>query len=1050
LTHQNFSVDIFAYLIREQNAAVVLRRLDTKTIFESFEVSPPASAVMTAAGKLLCSYPGPAIAVSNSVVDNPTFPPELANFLSHMSSDRLDPTEGETAHPRYITQLLTDILRAFGEPTDIPRIRKRICDDVLQSNTKLPWRRSSIWLVIRVVLQTSLERTSLGRDSYKAFMASLMTDLVSKALERDMSSDLLYSMSIKISRRLVKLQTEDEFLAIAIHKATEDIKDRLELRWKNVQAAQADSSHWNASEVDVTRDTRLSLTESKKYIASVLDPTHIPSTVQDFEPHHRPRGTIDDFLGPDAKFFESAYTEDPFVTLSDFECAIEREIDGWVNRVMNLDAAYIDAACLAIQARAEGYSTRARLSYSGNPESISIMLLTLFELWVALDKLAVKSIPLLMEYSPEVQVAIFDHLLLQKAAAIERLRILQQYVASRCTRNALSVFSDRSDAYTFAVRYYHQSEELQSCKQLIEDNAEAERTTRIADLRGKSDKFRCLTNEIDAITCEYYTVWQGWSQHAYNCRRCEKQRERDSLSVEVHEWPLPDTVYDAAVVVFELRAPIAFKMWRSFTFHFLYDICTPTSQQIQSARQYILLAHYAPLSCYHSEHPGQRITLASMTEPSRVSRKSLPCTESDIFVNNINQLRFILYDTSSGVCASDALRQTDISDICTHVLPEGPYSELQYYLSGTQHTSNEVLANQATCDAELTLHEFIAFGGLRSGSLLQWINVLRELRARTLTFRDPAVHLLLLQASWEVGTLSADGSRAWHNELKNSDFGQALIDELHSLKVSVEANWLEGTTMATISILASRLLSSAEGFNVIQQSHELLRAVRDTTFEWVQELSKIDAPDEKSSRERQARVRDMAATCLSTYDVGPDNIAALLQSPQDLEILVYCSVTVMNNVPLDLYSLPIVQRLLLERNRRLSHFLETYFRDHVEDDQEGLDWAMKHLWPAYRRHTRWEVLESPNSRWLRCETAPSNDSSCQTVHLDMLTARLLVDGKPLSRLPDHFLRHPSYITLFGHVSFLPCQSASCLISPSSKCLMFSPQRFSAWNLLPRT
>ncbi|KAG2078005.1 hypothetical protein BDR04DRAFT_999481 [Suillus decipiens] len=212
--------DILAYLIREQNAAVVLRRFDTKTIFESFEVSPSVFAVMEAKGKLLCSYPGPAIAVSNLVVDNPTFPPELANFLSHMSCDASDSVafQGETADPCYITQLLTDILRAFGEPADIPRIRKRICDDALQSNATLLWRRSPIWLVVRVVLQTSLERTSLGRNSYKAFMASLMTDLVSKALEGDISSDLLYSMSIKISRRLVKLQVEDEFLAFSLSR----------------------------------------------------------------------------------------------------------------------------------------------------------------------------------------------------------------------------------------------------------------------------------------------------------------------------------------------------------------------------------------------------------------------------------------------------------------------------------------------------------------------------------------------------------------------------------------------------------------------------------------------------------------------------------------------------------------------------------------------------------------------------------------------------------------------------------------------------------------
>ncbi|KAG2744148.1 hypothetical protein P692DRAFT_20809618 [Suillus brevipes Sb2] len=994
--------DILAYLIREQNASVVLRRLDAKTIFESFEVSPPAPAVMAAKGKLLCSYPGPAISVSNSIVDNPTFPPELANFLSHMSYDALDPSvlQGETAHPRYITQLLTNILCAFGEPADIPRIRKRIGDDVIhnvatgkdapQSNITSPWRRSSLWLVIRVVLQTSLERTNLGRNGYKAFMASLMTDLVSQALEGDVPSDLLYFMSTKISRRLVKLQAEDGFLVIAMHKATEDIKDRLNLRWKDIQV---DSTHWDASsEVDITGDTRLSLTKSEKYITGALHSTHVQPAVPDFQPHHRQRGTIHDFLGADAKFFESAYAKEPFLALFDFECAIERDIDDWVNRAMNLDA-----ACMTIQALAACYSAKAQLSYSKNPENISIMLLTLFELWVALDKLVVKSIPLLMEYSPEIPATIFDCLLLRRAAAIDRLRLLQQYVAA-CTHNArsgFSTFSDSADADAFAVRYYRQSEELQSCKQHIEDEADTERKKCIVDFHNKSNKYLLLTNELDALTCDIYTDWRGRSRHDNNCRWCKKLQERANLSVEVHEWPLPECDNDAAVVLFELGAPIAFKMWRSHTFHFLHDICT--TEATQHATQHMLLTHYEPLSRHHVEHPGQRITLGSETKSSLAIRKSLPCTESDIIVKN--ELHFRLYDTKKDVWAS------------------GPYHGLQCYLSGTKHTSNEVLANQAACHAELTLHEFIAFGSLRSGSLLQWINILRELRAGTLTFRDPAVHFLLLQASLEVGELSVDGSRVWHDELKLLNFGRALINELQSLKLRVEANWLEGTTMAAISALISRLLSSAEDFDhVIQPSYELLRAVRNTTFKWVQELSKAlqEAPDEESSRECQARVRDMAVICRSTYDVGPDHITELLESPQDLEILVYCSVTVKDNMSLDKHALPPISRLLLDRHHRLSHFLEPYFRCHVKDYQEGLDRAMKHLWSAYERHTRWTVLESPNSRWLRCETAPSDDPSCQIIHLDMLTARLLVNGKPLTRLPDNILQHTSYTLLFGH------------------------------------
>jgi hypothetical protein len=501
----------------------VLRRLDAETVFESFEASPPASTVMAAEGKLLCSYPGPAIAVPNSVIDKPTFPPELANFLACMNHDVLDSAatttkadsevleERDTAHPTYITELLTGVLRAFGEPANVPRIRKRIGDDVLWSDAKLPWRRSSIWLVIRVVLQTSLERTSLGRKGYKAFMASLMTDLVHNALREDLSSDLLYFMSTKIARRMVKLQPEDVSLAMVMHKATKDIKDRLELRWKDVQVAQAESPHWDASKIDAARDTRLSLTQSEEYIVSVLHHTHIHSSMSEFQPNHRRRGTIDDFLTSNANLFNNAYAEDPFLALSDFECAIEQNIDGWVDRVITLDATSIDEGCLSIQACATSYSSKALSSYIKNPQNISIMLLTLFELWVALDKLVVKSIPLLKDYSPEVPVAIFDRLLLQKAAALERLKLLQQCVTTRNrdVRQGFSVFTDHADRDMFAVRYYEQSEDLQSCKRRIESDACHAQEVQVEELRDKDRMYKGLTKEIGELMRDPSTDWEG-------------------------------------------------------------------------------------------------------------------------------------------------------------------------------------------------------------------------------------------------------------------------------------------------------------------------------------------------------------------------------------------------------------------------------------------------------------------------------------------------------------------------------------------------------------
>ncbi|KAG0694891.1 hypothetical protein DFH29DRAFT_297800 [Suillus ampliporus] len=212
--------DVLVYMIRAQNAAVVMRKLESETIFESFEVSPDPTAVMGAKGKLICSYPGPAITVSDTIVGDATFVAELANFLVCMDQDvdldvpetKIKATstvleEADTTHHQYITELLTGILRGLGSIADVPRIRKRIGDDVLSDGATLPWRRSPLWLVIRVALQTTLERShgALGRTTYISFMLFFMAKLTILALNHDLSNDILHFMSAKIARRLFKL-----------------------------------------------------------------------------------------------------------------------------------------------------------------------------------------------------------------------------------------------------------------------------------------------------------------------------------------------------------------------------------------------------------------------------------------------------------------------------------------------------------------------------------------------------------------------------------------------------------------------------------------------------------------------------------------------------------------------------------------------------------------------------------------------------------------------------------------------------------------------------
>ena len=73
-------------------------------------------------------------------------------------------------------------------------------------------------------------------------------------------------------------------------------------------------------------------------------------------------------------------------------------------------------------------------------------------------------------------------------------------------------------------------------------------------------------------------------------------------------------------------------------------------------------------------------------------------------------------------------------------------------------------------------------------------------RTLSITFSWEEVHMLITQAAWQIGPLSMDGSiREWHFELGVPDFGIVLIREAMNLLLRIEANWMEGTTVKSIS-----------------------------------------------------------------------------------------------------------------------------------------------------------------------------------------------------------------------------------------------------------
>ncbi len=72
--------------------------------------------------------------------------------------------------------------------------------------------------------------------------------------------------------------------------------------------------------------------------------------------------------------------------------------------------------------------------------------------------------------------------------------------------------------------------------------------------------------------------------------------------------------------------------------------------------------------------------------------------------------------------------------------------------------------------------------------------------------------------------------------------------------------------------------------------------------------------------------------------------------------------------------------------------------------QQGVDFAVTSIWPAYRA-THWTVLDSPNHRWISTLTAVDTGQQSQLVHLNLPTGLLLINGKPLGRLPQNITEY---------------------------------------------
>lgn len=998
-------------------------------MFESFEASPTAAAVIGCEGRLQCSYPGPVVAVRLPEIRGLTFIAEFSSFLEQMNREELEdamPTVSkggskhvetrDTAHPKFITEMLTGILRGVGQLVNVERLRKRIADDVVWKDANLPWRRSPLWLVVRVALQSTLDRSAEGQfySQYKAFMVFLMAEILDIALEQHLPSGILFVMNAKLSRRAYKMK--ERMPKFLLSKALDQVSRTariLENRWMRQNCPTY--LNWKPQTLSFLSDTHISLVNGGKYLAAVINRKVTTTASDGFNANHKSRETIESRKLPKRKLVGTSEAE-RYIALADFELWVKECLDGWTRT--NLQR---EEACQELSERITDYTTAGREAYEYNPENMSVLLLTTMELWIALDKVAVGKYPLLSDYFPEFPDNIFHQLLLPRYHQMKRLHRIETYLNERHTKadtSNPSIFSGDVKPRNFAVRYFESSPIHQRLEQAIQREAEIERMAKILEFERKTQQYHALVAEAKDEECEVRYNRRGERIHDNRrCQKCVLVRRARGIKIEVHEWPLPEGKQCMAVV-FELQCPKGFSVWRDATYRVLVDILSPSRPEKASQPPFEELRSYSGLQKYYI-NLGPRLNWSSKTKSTRRSHyggRSFPISVDNVCVKNALQYR--LFDTGGMGWAQKKI-ECNVQDICTFKLPHGPYQVLQYAVDDTSHTSNQVISNQSECPVELSIHEYMAFGVLREGHRLQWLNIARELRTRSLDFSHEAVNMLLMQAAWQAGPSDMLRSlRDSHTALESLEFGMTLLRELGYLLTSIEANWLEGVSAKTLIYLATRLLSVTGHENVRSDTFLLLRRARAVTLKWTRQLvvQLQKCEKEKDMKDLQLRALQMAATCRATYDVDHGDLSNVLNSDEDVAILVECAIIVHDNTPAIIDKLPLSTRFLLDRDRRLSHVLEARLRQLISIGREGLNISISRFWQGYESESQWKCLSTPNDRWVETKTTAKPDTISQLVRYNLLDGRLLINGLPLSRLPNEYVSHPTYARLFREVS----------------------------------
>ena len=1023
-------------------------------IFEAFEASPLSEKVLAAKSALQWDFPDFAVAIPYAEFMKSAFQEALADFLEQASTEsikRFAATTNkagscvyesrETVDPSLITHMLMTLLEAMGHQIQLSLVRKRVRDEVSWADgAENPWRRCAYWLVIRVGIHRHLcecHGQEVGKLHYKFVLCVLLAGLLDDATDNNVNTELLMTLRAKLARRLAKLTIEKgkaspSLLPVYDHFFTafgRDIRAQLTRALASVEATWTTFTSSTRRKIQRLRpraketDVHLSLPNSGTYLTEVLSWYSRTRCEASNIASHGAVNHMDDnpVANPNFTAFAGLHFK--------LSC-LETELESYCQLCPSEER---EQDCIDLACEIDDYIDAVGNAYSGNTMQTSKMLLTIMELWIRLDESACEVYSLLVDFDPGFVPEMLDVLQLPLFRDMRRLQEIQKYIDGRkkqCS-SPKTIFEDPVKG-CFAERYFNESENSWMFRDLlhrIETKAESAREAKEKEWRSMNTEFENLQIQIAESKCLYLIEGDGQVHDDRQCRRCYLGRVARRTKIRVHEHPLPADSVQKKAAVFELRCPQAFSAYRTTTWRIMASLACAKPAIV--SKPCLLLHEYSGLESFNEQNPSPGVCLASSTKSflyTHYQEVRFPVTLDRVCVPNGLKLEY--YDP---VTASRPAKQSQNLTFIHHChiqIPErSPFgvlsSSILSFADSDGPSSYEILASQTKCPSALNELEYMTFQSLLSKRKRRWISILTELASSNLNFSSEATTLLISQLAIQAGPDqdAVDVLRTTHSVFRDIQFCKSLMAQVNVHLNALASNWREVACMDMLLTLILRLCSLGPA-QAVSEAVKIAEKARTTTLKWLRQLrSEIHRSTTAETALRCSNYAFWAALlCIKTYAIySPEehHFAGLNTiDPMALECYLECSIALQDNIVCKLEDLSPSAKSLLIQDLKIIFHLSSILRKSLEASPTSLQNAINSVWPSShgafaRTFSRPIFCQQPHEWWVFVSTGATKQGRQQDILYHLLEGHLLVDGRPLAKLPEEHRQSPLLERLFG-------------------------------------